>query len=150
MFRLLQGNISIIIWAQGWWWNCQFLNDCNFGKKFTTAAQCFRKVPKSPVFVFEYSTHMFISELHHCLERHATIWKQSRTHLLWCQNDMVHHLSQPFFGCNKQVRMVYKSLLRDVSTTTEEKKSFGAVSTNLMQRYIDENKGDELCYETGA
>ena len=25
-----------------------------------------------------------------------------------------------------------------------------AVLTNLMQRYIDENKGDELCYETGA
>ena len=58
MFRLLQGNISSIIWAQGWWWNCRFLNDCNFGKKFTTAAQCFRKVPKSPVFVFKHSTHM--------------------------------------------------------------------------------------------
>lgn len=93
---------------------------------------------------------MFVSELHRCFERHVTIWKQSRTHLLWCQNDMVHHLLQPFFGCNEQVRMVYKSLLRDVSTTTEEKKSFGAVLTNLMQRYIDENKGDELCYETGA
>lgn len=63
---------------------------------------------------------------------------------------MVHHLLQPFFGCNEQVRMVYKSLLWDVSTTTEEKNSFEAVSRNLMQRYIDENKGDELCYETGA
>ena len=93
---------------------------------------------------------MFVSELHHCLERHATIWKQSRTHLLWCQNDMVHHLLQPFFGCNEQVRMVYKLLLWDVSTTTEEKNSFEGVSRNLMQRYIDENKGDELCYETGA
>ena len=41
------------------------LNDCNFGKKFTTA-QCFRKVPKYPVFVFEHSTHIACSVMY-CL-----------------------------------------------------------------------------------
>ena len=99
------------------------LNDCNFGRKFTAATQSFKKVPKSPVFVFEHSTHMACSSV-----TYTAVLKGMRQfeHIpghIRCdvKNDMVHHLLQPFFGCNEQVCMVYHSLLRDESTTTEEK-----------------------------
>ena len=62
------------------------------------------------------------------------------------KNDMVHHLLQLFFGCNEEVQTVANHCCGMSLLLLKEK----AVSTNLMQRYIDENKGDELCYETGA
>ena len=98
------------------------LNDCNFGKKFITV-QCFRKVPKYPVFVFEHSTHIACSSVTYtAVLKGMRQFNNSPGHI--CCNvksaDMVHHLLQPFFGCNEQVRMVYRSLLLDESTTDED------------------------------
>ena len=52
-----------------------------------------------------------------------------------------------FFGSNEQVRMVYRSLLQDKTT---EGKEFLLSSINILDAKIEENKGDDLCYETGA
>lgn len=51
------------------------------------------------------------------------------------------------FGSNEQVRMVYRSLLQDKTT---EGKEFLLSSINILDAKIEENKGDDLCYETGA
>ena len=66
---------------------------------------------------------------------------------IWCnvKNDMVHHLLQPLFGNNEQVRMIDKSLLEDDTTAAEEK----AFLQSCIDKLDERNKGADLCFETG-
>ena len=125
------------------------LNECYFGKKFSASTQSFQKVPRLPIFVFEHSTHMACCSVTYTalLKGIRQFDNNPRNILCDVKDDMVHHLLQPFFGNNDQVRMIYKSLLEDDTTTAEEKTFFQSIIDKLDEK-VDRNKGADLCFET--
>ena len=107
----------------------------NFRKRFTATAQCFRKVRKSHVFAFKHSTHMACSSVSYTAVLKGMRQFENNPGHICCdvKNDMVHHLLQPFFGCNEEVQTVCKSLLRDESTTTEGKSSIDKLDAKIYR-----------------
>ena len=94
-----------------------------------------RKVRKSRVFVFKHSTHMACSSVSYTAVLKGMRQFENNPGHICCdvKNDMVHHLLQPFFGCNEEVQTVCKSLLRDESTTTEGKSSIDKLDAKIYR-----------------